>query len=45
MSHLESWRAGLPELSRPLVMGVVNVTRFRRGFAKYRLRVKAPEAL
>jgi len=26
MSHLESWRAGLPELSRPLVMGVVNVT-------------------
>jgi dihydropteroate synthase len=23
---LESWRAGLPELSRPLVMGVVNVT-------------------
>ena len=26
MSHLESWRSGLPELSRPLVMGVVNVT-------------------
>ena len=26
MSHLESWRAGFPELSRPLVMGVVNVT-------------------
>jgi dihydropteroate synthase len=26
MSHLESWRAGLPELSRPVVMGVVNVT-------------------
>ena len=26
MSLLESWRAGLPELSRPLVMGVVNVT-------------------
>ena len=26
MTHLESWRAGLPELSRPLVMGVVNVT-------------------
>ncbi len=26
MSHLESWRAGLPVLSRPLVMGVVNVT-------------------
>jgi dihydropteroate synthase len=26
MSHLESWRAGLPELPRPLVMGVVNVT-------------------
>ena len=26
MSHLESWRAGLPALSRPLVMGVVNVT-------------------
>ncbi len=26
MTSLESWRAGLPELSRPLVMGVVNVT-------------------
>uniref|UniRef100_UPI00312C8521 dihydropteroate synthase n=1 Tax=Escherichia coli TaxID=562 RepID=UPI00312C8521 len=26
MSHLESWSAGLPELSRPMVMGVVNVT-------------------
>jgi dihydropteroate synthase len=26
MTGLESWRAGLPELSRPLVMGVVNVT-------------------
>ena len=26
MTHPESWRAGLPELSRPLVMGVVNVT-------------------
>ena len=26
MSGVESWRAGLPALSRPLVMGVVNVT-------------------
>ena len=26
MTQLASWRAGLPELSRPLVMGVVNVT-------------------
>jgi dihydropteroate synthase len=26
MSQLESWRAGLPELPRPVVMGVVNVT-------------------
>jgi dihydropteroate synthase len=26
MTRLESWSAGLPELSRPLVMGVVNVT-------------------
>src|SRR3954469_17513188 len=26
MSSRESWRAGLPELPRPLVMGVVNVT-------------------
>ncbi len=26
MTSLESWRAGLPKLSRPLVMGVVNVT-------------------
>ena len=26
MTSLESWRTGLPKLSRPLVMGVVNVT-------------------